>query len=639
MAGGQAVTSGQGSVGLASRDLALTGSASTTATGIIDYSEGDILTGSEAATAAGDISTGTVSSVRLRSRKVGGGAASFLLTGAFSTVQQEPPVKQVSVLLTGLGSSSASGVFGKQRSSLPTGHQLNTSAGTVTPQSAQPDWLEPLPAKVFYNGTPEQYDLRQFVLNFNPSLHGFRVSPSLPADFGTMNSAIGPNFDGTAATFSPTNYTWEIYDLADADWQARSAGAVLRTRLDNATDVSLYTFQDGSLPHVPILDTAIFPPDGTGSARCNTLNTDTTVGSMMRIPFGTAYADGATFWVSFRVRATSAFAFQPWPTPDQTGQKLSIISNTIGSNQNNELVVQGTHMSSQLNGYYQDGNVTAIHTDQSFSSAGSATDVRQCPSIDRASLENSGAFATYPLTGTNPDTGAAWSAWEQDRARYGLMYSAYSTPSVPDFRRGLGDPISGLFRLYPDEFITITQRMIVGNFGQFNNRWTCWAARSSQPYVKLWDLQNIRVGTSATYNALWLVPYVSSRTSGGRQVTGRTNNITGCTIHTCGLSTPIGTGTLSYNSSTQRFTWAGSGESAGTARGFSAANGKTRLNVISTGNSYLIIEVVPGALPTSGIVNDTITIANGRPDVYLNYADVIVKTSAINAPGGYAPVG
>ena len=87
----------------------------------------------------------------------------------------------------------------------------------------------------------------------------------------------------------------------------------------------------------------------------------------------------------------------------------------------------------------------------------------------------------------------------------------------------------------------------------------------------------------------------------------------------------------------QRFRWQGAGQAFGAARGHSVANNKLLLNVIATGNSYLVIQVDPALLPTSGTVTDSITIANGRADTQVNYGELIVSTQPINAPGGFAP--
>lgn len=412
------------------------------------------------------------------------------------------------------------------------------------------------------------------------------------------------------------------------DWAVRSAGAVLADRLSSASTIASWTNPDETADHVS-LDTTVKPTGSTGSAKFAVLNTDSTQSGQLSIPLPQSFGNGSTVWFSYRVRVPPQFAYAPWPAPSETGHKISILSHTSASNQPNEVVIQVNYNANAITGYWQDGIVTGVTPDVAAVTACSTSDFRWQPSVDNGA--NS-------LSGNDPDTGAAWSACAQDRRRYGGLYSS---KSLSQFRVGLGDPLSGAFKQVPDEWITITGCVQVGTFGSFNSRWRLWAAREGQPYKLLHDKQNIRLGSGPNFNALHLLPYTSVRTAGGRKVSSRTSNIGGTEIYALGLATPTGAGTLEYNATTGRFRWAGSGESFGTARGFSSANGVLTINVASgtASESYLVVRVTPAMLPTSGVVLDTITVASGRPDTQVNYADVIVKTSAINAPGGHAPTG
>lgn len=448
-----------------------------------------------------------------------------------------------------------------------------------------------------------------------------------PPVVGAFSSIVGP----INATFLGI-----VGDATD-DWALRSLGSFQSNRLNDSVMLGFrQQSSPTSLTHI-LLDTTLFPSGSTGSAKWMSFNTNTDSSGQMSIPFNQTFGDNSTFWVSFRVRAGNP-AFQPYPQDSGSGSKLCIISRDIngaapqGSNQANELVIQLTGQLNMFRGYWQDGNVSAVHDYVSHTNTlGSSTDLRSQAAIDRG---------VNRLTGVNPDTGAAWSVWEQERAQYGPLFSAYSTssPGSPNVKLGGGDPFSGGFRYYPNEWITITQRLVVGTLGGGNNRWTCWAARENQPYVKLWDKQNITLGAGPAFNALNLTNFRSGGVSGGRKVSARTSNITGVTIHACGLGTPVGDGVLSYTASDGRFTWAGNGESVGAPRAFSPTNGINYLNITSGPGtaSYLIVELtstLPGTNQT-----DVITIADGRPDTQTNYADVICSTSAINAPGGYPPL-
>lgn len=555
MAGGQGLTGGQGSV-TQSSSVALIGAAFASFTGNV----GTALTGEASSLAIGSVLSGPI--VSLRSRKVGGGTATFALSGSqFSTaIGALDFVYALSP--AGQAGSFALGVFGKQRSRALTGLSVLASSGSLS-----------------------------------------------------------------------------VLGAADADWIAIStaAGVEVANRLDTQLTIDDWKLNDSTGDHMT-LDTSLKPhPSANGSLKHAVLNTDGAASGQFSVPFP-AKGTGSIFWYSYRVHAPATAVYQSWPPSNDpsNAHKLSILSRDAngsaptGSNQVNELVTQSNENAGMISGYWQDGIVTANPVQVPFSSAVNATDFRDQPSIDRGA---------NPLVGTNPDTGAAWSTNEQERARYGTTYGARSTPGAANYKSGFGDPFSGGFRQYPDEWIQVTGRVEYLNPGSTGNRWTTWAARDQQPYELLWDKQNIQIGNGPAYNGLNLLPYTTNRTSGGRKVSNRTNSITGATILVCGLTTPIGDGVLEYNAATQRFRWHGAAESFGSARGFSEVNGIFTINVIASGESYLVVEVDPALLPTSGTISDTVTIANGRNDTQVNYSDAVISSQAINARGGYAPTG
>jgi hypothetical protein len=448
---------------------------------------------------------------------------------------------------------------------------------------------------------------------------------------GTFTSS----FANLIASFSGT--------LGTDDWNARSTapGVILANRLEdgsylatpthpvNATQWLLSNATSGNVS----LDTTLKVNGALGSFKHSVPNTAVAAAGDVGVYFGniTSFGDGDTVWWSYRIRTDAVGAYQHWPTVSsaETGLKLSILSHSSGSNQVNEVVTQVNYLFGLISGYWQNGVVTAVQPDEAAITECSATDFKWQPEVDNG---------VSPLTGNDPDTGAAWSLCAQDRARYGGLYSA---KTLGQSRYGFGDPLSGGFRYYPDEWITITCRLIIGTLGTASNRWTQWAARDGEEYVLLHDVSNIQLGAGPEYNTLWLLPYVTNRVAGGRSVDSRTTNITGAEILTVGNSTPLGTGTLEYTASTGRFRWRGLSETYGTARGYSEDNNILTLNVTSgtTTNSFVVVKVTPDDLPTSGTVTDSVVIADGRPDTQTNYNDVIISTAPINAPGGFPPPG
>lgn len=424
----------------------------------------------------------------------------------------------------------------------------------------------------------------------------------------------------------------------DPEWASRSSGALFADRLDSQSIIDAWEAPDSEPGHIT-LDTSIKPPGSSASVKFAILSADDTGSGALTIPLP-AFGQGATRWLSYRVYFQAEDAFAPYPTGGTpAGPKVSILSrdgngpDPPGSNQINELVIDlmtgGSVGTGEINGYWQDGVFSGVQVELPFSSQLNGSDFRGQPSLDRG---------VNRFTGTNPDTGAAWSASEQERARYGNTYGARSSPGVANFKPGLGDPFQGSFRPYPGEWITITMRVIVGTWGANDSRWTCWAAREGHAYTLLWDKQNIKLGAGPNYNGVTLLPYTTNRVAGGRRVSSRTGELASCfAISNIGPTHATGGGTLSYNSTTQRFTWQANGDSAGTARGFSLVNGILRLNLISSGASnYLNGLVTPANLPGTN-TSETVTIATDRPNTQRNYADVIHSANPINAYGGYAP--
>lgn len=422
------------------------------------------------------------------------------------------------------------------------------------------------------------------------------------------------------------------------DWTERSTegGVVRADPLNTSTKLvatasispSQWLLANGTQDHVTL------DVDGWRHA---VLNADETASGDVGVYFGDVqtFGPGSTLWVAFEVWAPPEFVWSPWKFLAGSGggaNKLAILSDSASSNRPNEVVVQTNFAAGQVNGYWQDtdlsgGTTTTALTDVGYSSAVNSSDFRRQPAVDRGA---------NPFTGNNPDTGAAWSTYQQQRARYGLLYSAQSEA---EFARGYGDPFSGGVRHVPSEWNAIIMRLAIGNWGTPSSRWTLWRARQGQAPELIHDQGGVQLGNGPAYNCLWLTPYTSNREAGGRKVASRSSPISGLSISAAaGLSTPIGAGTLEYNASTGRVRWQGAGESFGTARGFSAANGiLTRPVKSSNSDSYLIVTADPALLPSSGTVTETVTIADGRPDTYVKYRRPIISRRTIKAPGGFVP--
>lgn len=420
----------------------------------------------------------------------------------------------------------------------------------------------------------------------------------------------------------------------DADWIARSTEPGVVRAHDFLTSEKLvptlnigpnaWVLQNGLQDHIT---------QAADGWRIDIRNTDDTGRGDIGFYFGdrATFGPGDTLWLAYDLWGPPEYTWAPWKydTANVGGaHKLSILSNAASSNVANEIVAQMNYRANQIMGYYQDGNSTSALVEiNPFVTSVNNVDIRRQPSFDRQTAT--------PLTGVNPD-GGAWTPWQQERARYGLLYSGQS---APEFADGYGDPFSSGIRQMPNEWNTIIMRVAIGNWGSFNSRWTMWHARQGQAPRMVHDAVNIRLGNAARYDTLWLLAYVSRGLPGGRKVASRTNPIPGLSImgH-AGLSTPIGSGTLEYNASTGRARYQAAGQSFGTAYGFSQANGILTRSIKSSGaDSYLIVTADPAQLPSSGVVTETVTIADGRPDTFVTYRRPIVSRRTIKAPGGFVP--
>lgn len=137
MAGGQQITSGQGSV-TQSESLVLTGIAVSVGAGtIVANSPADVaMTGSSASASAGSLASGPI--VLLRSRKVGAGSASRALSGISMTSSRGDVSFGKGFALSGAQSSLLSGTMTHGRSVQQTGVPLSAVSGFVSgPSSGQ----------------------------------------------------------------------------------------------------------------------------------------------------------------------------------------------------------------------------------------------------------------------------------------------------------------------------------------------------------------------------------------------------------------------------------------------------------------------------------------------------------------------
>lgn len=294
-----------------------------------------------------------------------------------------------------------------------------------------------------------------------------------------------------------------------SDWVDRSTapGVLMATRFD--TDAEVSNWKTSSKQENIVWDTSL-KASGAGSMKMNILNTDTTASGNWRRYLSDdqrGFGPGDEFYVQFRQYIPAyliehKFKGAQYSGIYSQGFKSSIISHFRNSNTNFEVVVQNSGQFGYIQGYHQDGESTAIKWDKGVSSGCQNSDFRHQPAIDHGP-QNVGT------------------ACENDRARYGGLYSYFSSQGGD---RGNPDPLTGAFVYEKDAWITILQHIRVSpsGYGASDNVVETWAARDGEDYVLLASLNNIKFGTSGQFDTLWLLNYRSK----GQADSSRQNTFT-----------------------------------------------------------------------------------------------------------------
>lgn len=460
------------------------------------------------------------------------------------------------------------------------------------------------------------------------------VTPANPAAGGLAVSGSAPSLSiGTSVI---------------GDWSLRStaAGVVKIASLSTAADLSAYAFA-GSETVPPALDTTLVPFGQAGSAKFTISNADTTQSGTLKVPFGQAFAQNSTVWVSFRERMPPEFANLLCPTGDGSvqGFKQAILSGISSSNQAFEVVWESNQNCGGILGYNNSAN-GFNNWEQAYTPPGLPFDFNFQPSIGNDGAGSISPDSVYSTVngGTDPDTGLAFSnsatnprGGTLQQIEWARIGGSYNSQQDPAFAYGLGHPLAGEMRYPVNQWATYTYRIDVGTWGTVSTRLRAYVALEGVGYVKIADVM-VRVdsGQDAGYNCIWLLPYYTNRIAGGVSVASRTNNITGVAIRVVGLGTATGAGTLSWNATTKKLTWQQSGGTTGTVRG--VASWKRWVNVFTgsgatgySGGQYLGLEVTNfAALPATN-QTDTVTIQSGRLATQTNKAEIIISSNPINA--------
>lgn len=199
MAGGQSASFQQGSPGI-SGTVALVGSVTTSGIGVLNVGSDTYQAATGQAATSGIGSTSSARLILLKSRKVGGGAASFALTGIGSTMALGVLVKDVSAPMVGVIANLSQGAFNKQRSFSLVGQSISSIQGsfvTADPySSSEGSAIGPSTISIYWQSSFTTPDGK--LIEFGTSDHGPHQ------DNGVRE--YDPVAKTQAYTFGPYNY-------------------------------------------------------------------------------------------------------------------------------------------------------------------------------------------------------------------------------------------------------------------------------------------------------------------------------------------------------------------------------------------------------------------------------------------------
>lgn len=474
-----------------------------------------------------------------------------------------------------VGAALETGVGSHQQSAQGTLNAARSESGSAVDArdavDASPGWANAPPAKIFYDTLGDDtVSLWPYVnSNTNPTDHEFGFTPGLeptPGSGITIVPATGIKFTDANGVVTPTHTIGvDILNKVPDDWATISAGADFANRLQTQQDLDSWISPDAPANHV-FLDTSLKVPGALASFKILVLNTDGGGNSgMVRVNFGAVrtYHWGEKVWWSYRYRAPASLLYHPWIGGYNTGIKTGIFSNYNASFQLNECTHAVSYQGGSNNGYYINENGSFAGTDRSY-----AGFLHFTPGIDQGSV---GA-----LTGVDPDDGTAWTATEIAARRYGWLYQQVSNPRT---RGGYGDPLVNVGRMWPDEWIRIVNCLDAGSNGVVNSRWRSWMVREAAPTspLLLWDV-TMGLGNGPLRSALWLGPYTTGRSDGGRHCAS-ISGIAGVSVMNVSPGMEIGNATLEYDAATMRARLRTVNDGFGAWRGFSVANDIMVLNL------------------------------------------------------------
>ena len=394
-----------------------------------------------------------------------------------------------------------------------------TDAGVAESQDYAPTDVPPTigstPAPVFTVGTAASYDMTQHVSDDGQSTVTYAIIGTLPNGL-TFNTATGQlSYDGlgaanvsshqlratdSAGSATSASFNVSIQAVSDA-WADRSTapGVLFATRFDSIDDVTNGRFPDPQQSLVSYETGNV--ASGAGSLRFDQpASSGADLGNWVAqfLPDGTGRGKDETFYVQFRQYIPQSYRDTIADGSSEAGKgggwKQCIISaassaNSVGSNQVNEIVLQNTLHRGIVQGYNRDTGGNYPPWDTGLSTP-CGTDFVYQNAVDAT-------------PGVTPSTCL------EARRKYGGLFLGFPSQS------GSPDPETAAFHYYTDEWLTFYLRITPGDEGvnADNTKIDVWCARDGDAtYTHLFDM-TVDTGNGPAYNAVWLTPFHTARSS------------------------------------------------------------------------------------------------------------------------------
>lgn len=280
------------------------------------------------------------------------------------------------------------------------------------------------------------------------------------------------------------------------DWAARSTapGVLMATRFDSQSDVENWTHANHLIENVSWESGN--KASGNGSLRFDILKTDGADSGNWRRWLSNdqrEFVEGDEFYVSYRQYIPTYYATHVFNQGG--GWKQSIISRNAtemngqqigqpaGSNQLNEIVLVNAGYRGLVTGYHRSTTGHYPGFTVPAQTACSGSDFIYQNAVDRG-IQSVG------------------NACENDRARYGGLYSFGANTGTPD-------PLTGAFIYHQNEWLTFKIYVKLGSqgTGTANSHVKIWAAREGGEFDLLMNRPDVDLGGGPAHNTLWLLPY------------------------------------------------------------------------------------------------------------------------------------